>query len=416
MTSIDKQNTFRAEGVGGPIHVLEKSNVKTAFGELLVAQLSPIFQNSFEYTVSNTALNKNTTVNGGTVTQATAMAVVGTSTTTASSAELKSETHAKYRAGMGGVLRFTSLFTSPVAVTEQYVGIMDEAGSSQAFKNGYGVGHNGTTFGFHRWSNDTLTTVAQSDWDDPLNGSGPSGMVIDFTKINVYFIQFQYLGGGAISLYIEDDKTGQVTEVHKILYANFNTEPSVYNPNFHFHIWVDNKATTSDLIVKSSSYGYFVEGRTNLIELQQPQQSSGLKQKTDVTTEVAILTIRNKTSYASKSNFIEILLENVSGAIEASAANNLGKLRIIKNATLGGTPSYSDINTTNSVVDIDTAGTTVSGGTELLSFPLAGKNDKFSENIIPYRFILGDGDTLTIAGTSANSATIEASILWRELF
>ncbi len=413
---IDRQDTFRGEGVGGPIHVLEKGNAKTAFGELLVGQLHPIFQGSFEYTVSNTELNGNAEVNGGTVTQASAMAVVETSTTTASSAELKSKTHAKYRAGMGGLLKFTALFTSPIAATEQYAGLMDEAGSSEAYKNGYGIGANGTTFGFHRWSNDTLTTVTQDNWDDPLDGTGASGMMIDFTKINVFYIQFQYLGGGAIRLLIEDDSTGGIVEVHKILYANLNTEPSVFNPNFHYHIWVNNKATTSDLIIKSSSYGYFIEGKTNLIELHQPQQSSGLQTKTGVTTEVAILTIRNKTSYASKSNFIEILLENVSSSIEASSANNLGQIRIVKNATLGGTPSYSDINTTDSVVEIDTSGTTVTGGTELLSFPLAGKNDKLSENVISYRFILGDGETLTIAGLSANSATIQASVLWRELF
>lgn len=399
------------------VRSLDRAEVpqRAAFGELLVAQLSPIFQSSFEYTVGNTELNTNTTVDGGTVTQANAMAVVGTSTTTASSAELKSKTHAKYRAGMGGVLRFTALFTSPVAATEQYAGLMDEAGSSETFKNGYGIGYNGTTFGFHRWSNDTLTTIAQSAWDDPIDGTGPSGMTIDFTKLNIFYIQFQYLGGGAIKLYVEGP-TGEVIEVHKILYANLNTEPSVFNPNFHYHMWVDNKATTSNLIIKSSSYGYFTEGKTSLIELHQPQQSSGLKQKTTVTTEVAILTIRNKTSYASKSNFIEILLENISGSIEANAANNLGKIRLIKNTTLGGTPSYSDINASNSVVDIDVAGTTITGGVELLSFPLAGKNDKVNTNILPYRFIIGDGETITIAGTSVAEATIEASILWRELF
>jgi hypothetical protein len=49
---------------------------KTAFGELLVGQLSPQFQGSFEYTVNNTDLNTNTTVNGGTVTQASGMGIV----------------------------------------------------------------------------------------------------------------------------------------------------------------------------------------------------------------------------------------------------------------------------------------------------------------------------------------------------
>ena len=54
----------------------------SAFGELLVSELSPIFQQSFEYTVDNTQLNENIVQNGGNVTQTTAMAKISTSTTT----------------------------------------------------------------------------------------------------------------------------------------------------------------------------------------------------------------------------------------------------------------------------------------------------------------------------------------------
>ena len=71
-----------------------------------------------------------------------------------------------------------------------------------------------------------------------------------------------------------------------------------------------------------------------------------------------------------------MLLERITASIEASAANNLGVVRFIKDATLGGTPSWSDINTNNSVVEIDTSASSVSGGKSLFNVPLAGKNDK----------------------------------------
>ncbi len=394
-----------------------KENNKSAFGELLTAQLHPIIQGSFEYTVDNTDLNTNTEVDGGTVTQASGMAVVGTSTTTASTALFQSKQHARYRAGLGGVIRFTALFTTAVAATEQYIGVMDETGSSEAFKNGYGVGYDGTTFGFHRWQNDSLITVAQSDWDDPLDGTGVSGMTLDQTKLNVFFIQFQYLGAGAIRLFVESDTTGMPVLVHTIDYANNNTVPSVHNPNFFFTIWTNNKATTSDMVLKTSSYAYFIEGKTELIEMHQPENSTGIKEKTTVTTEVAIFTIRNRASYVSKTNFIDILILGVTASIEASSANNLGSVRFVKNATLGGTPSYSDINTSDSIVEIDTAGTTVTGGKTVAAEPLAGKNDKLIESgLIINKIILNPGDTLTLAGTSANSATIDGGTSWRELF
>jgi len=402
--------------VSGQGH-LEIALPLTAFGEIQATPLTPVFQGVFEYTVDNTELTTNVVANGGTVTQATALAVVGTSATTASTACLQTKRHARYRSGQGGLSRFTTIFTSPVAGTEQLVGLADEFGSSQPFKNGFMVGYLGTVFGFHRFQNDAVTTYPIASWDDPLDGTGVSGITIDLTKGNVWQIQFQYLGFGAQYLKVEDNATGAVIQVHVAKYANENTTPSVYNPNFHHMIWANNGGTTSDMVVKSASYAFFIEGLTKYQELHQPQQSSGEKQATTVTSEIPIFTIRNKAAYASKTNFIDLLLENVGVSIEASNANNLGKVRLLRNATLGGvSASWNDINTSDSVVDIDVASTTVSGGKELITIPLAGKNDRENQNVIPYEFILAPGETITLAGSSAGSATINAAILWKELF
>ena len=389
----------------------------TAFGDLRIAELSPIFQYSYEYTVDNTELSNNTPVNGGTITQSQAMGIVGTSTTTASTALLVSKKMAKYKSGLGGLLRFTALFESGgVAGTAQLAGLADERGSSEAFKNGYMIGYIGTVFGFHRFQNDTITTVALADWDDPLDGSGASRDTIDNTKINVWAITFQYLGAGAIRLFRESKKSGFFDLVHTIQYADLNITPSVFMPNFHGTFFVNNAGTTSDLVLKFGSQAYFVEGKASPILVHQPHQSTGILSKSSVTTEVAIFTIRVKSTYASKTNFIEVFLENFTASIEAGSANNLGDLRLVLNTTLGGTPSYSDINTSNSVVELDTAGTTLTGGKTFVPIPLAGKNDSTEKTLIPLKFLLEPGDSITVAAASANTATIKASLLWRELF
>ena len=388
----------------------------SAFGDLRTVSLSPLYQASFEYTVNNTELTTNTVVNGGTVTQASGMAVIGTSSTTASSALLESKQHARYKSGLSGTARFTALFTACVAGTEQYTGLAGETGSSAAFTNGYMIGCDGADFGFHRFQNDVKITVKQSAWDDPLNGTGKSGITLDITKLSVWFMGYQYLGAGAIFLFIQDPATGMAVLVLTIPYSNLFTIPSTFNPNFHHIIWTANKATTANVVIKTSSFAYFVEGMTSKIELHQPIQSSGIKEKTAVTTEVAIFTIRNKVTYQAKTNFIDILLEGVSASLEANAANNLGQIRLVKNATVGGTPSFSDINTANSVVEIDVAGTKVTGGVEILHFFLAGKIDKCHAEIVFHTIIINPGDTITVAGLSVNSATINAAMLWRELF
>lgn len=391
------------------------SQMNTSFGEQLVAQLYPQFQISFEYTVSNTEINTNTVTGSGTVTQADAMAIIGTGTTTGSKAQLESAHHARYRPGMGGVIRFSSLFSTPVAGTKQYFAIADELGSSATFKNGLGIGYNGTTLSIARWQNDTLNEVARSSWNDKLDGTGASGVTLDTTKLNVFYITFQYLGAGPMYFWMIHPTTGVPFIFHTIAYGNANVVPSTYMPNFSFIVLADNGATTSNIVMKCGSYAYFVEGMTNLIDTHQIQNSSNTRQKTTVTTEVAILTIRNKSTFASKTNHIDILLEKFSGSIEASSANNLGEVRLVKNATLGGVPSWSDINTTNSIVEIDTSGTTVTGGKELTASELAGKNAQVNENLVPYEFIIHPGETVTISGSSANSATIRAALLWREL-
>jgi hypothetical protein len=413
-TTTDKLELVRISNDGR----LEIGLPLAAFGEVLTAALSPILQGSFESTVLNTDLNTNVVTNTGTVTQGNAMALVGTGTTTNSTAELRSYHSAKYHAGMGGLARFTAKFTTPIANTLQYFGITDERGSSATYKNGYTIGATGALLSIQRWQNDVLIPVERADWDDKLDGTGASGITLDPTKLNVFSIRYQYLGAGAIDFNIEDSTTGALIRFHKIKYTNLNTVPSTFNPNYKFTIFSSNGSTTSNIIASSASYGFFVEGYTNYKELHQPQFATGTRQKTSVTTEVAILTIRNKTTYPAslpKTNFITILLERLSCSIDNNGTTNLAEIRLTRNATLGGTPSYADINASNSCVSIDTAGTTVTGGTTILVLDLTGKNDSKQENLTDYTIFLSPGETITISGKSAASATMNARILWKEL-
>lgn len=399
----------------------------TAFYDVRTAELSPVFQGSFEYTVDNTALTINTKVNGCTITQASAMAVVSSSTTTASTCRMDSFRLSKYRAGLGALVRFTGLFTACTAGTEQFIGMLGDGGSSESFDNGLAVGCEGATFGFHRFVNDALVTVAQADWnidtlldlDGDGAGDGRSGMILDITKLNVFAIEYEYLGAGAITLKIEDDSTGMLIPVHTIYYTNQNIVPHSFDPNYHWTMWVNNGGTTKNVTVKSASYGFFVEGHVEPMMAHQPQFSTGIIETTTVTGEVALFTIRIKAEYQSKANHIEVLPEFIVASIEAANANNLASLRLVRNVTFTGTsPSYSDINTANSVVEIDTSADTISGGIDVFPIFLSGKNDDSggAGNLTPYKILLLHGDTLTLTGVSANSATINSYLLWKELF
>lgn len=416
---IDNQTNWTQKTVRYDSNWKEVVQLTTAFWEQSISEAHPQWQQSFEYTVGNTALNTNTTTNWWTVTQSEAMAVISTSTTTWSNATLNSAHHAKYKAGFGWVMRFSYLFTTPVAWTHQYVWLMDEAWTVAEFVNGYALWFNWEDAVVTRFQNDTQFNVTQANWDDSLDGNWPSWVNMDFTKLNVFYIQFQYLWAWPIYFWTEDPDTWVPFRFHTIKYANVNITPSTFNPNFHFTMHVDNAGTTANLINKCASYWYFIEWKTELIEIHQPQFSSWTISKAWVTIEAAIFTIRNKATYptaAPKNNYIDIILERFWASLEASSTNNLGTVRLVKNATIWWTPSYTDISATNSIVDIDTAWTTVTWGVELISFQLAGKNDKANENLLNLKFIIHPWETVTLSWLSVNSATIMWSLLWKELF
>lgn len=393
----------------------EIPNFLSAFGEHITAELSPIFQYSFEATISNTELIAQTVSGTGACSNPSAMAQVATGATAGSKAWLRGQHAAKYNAGFGALLRISFMAVSPAAGCTQAAVLVDEYGSTSLFKNGLAVGMDGIVPTLYRFQNDTTYKVARSAWDDPLDGTGRSGINLDFTKLNVFYIQYKYLGAGAINFYCENPSNGLPYLFHQIPYANLYTIPSSFNPNYYAGIFVTNGATTSNVTANTASIAYFIEGKTAQKWMNHLLHSTPRVSKSGVTADVPMLTIRNKATYNSKKNFIDLRPVRYTISSEASSASNQAWLTVIKNATLTGA-SYSDIHATNSVVEVDTSATVVSGG--IISFPteLAGKNGAAIEDINDFFDILHPNESLTFVVGSTNSCTFKASLQWKELF
>lgn len=396
---------------------------QSAFGEQIIIQETPITQGTFEYTVDNTKITTNTTSGSGSVTQSNAMAVCATGLNAGSYGYLRTKQGLKYRSGFGAVDKFTTRFIVPSSDNVVLAGLADEIGSGASFKNGLMVGYNGnTTFGFHRFVNDSVVTVNQSSWDDPLDGTGRSGMTLNPLKLNVWKVQYQFLGAGSIQLYVEADATakkhlkGKLILVHQINYTNLNDNPHIFNPNMYHTLYCGNATTSQNFALYSASFMLAVQGKHNLQELQQPHQSSGLITKAGISSEVALFSVRNKSTYASKTNFIDSLIERAMVQTEANANSNLARVRLVKNGTLGGTPAWNDLNTSDSVLELDIAGTTVTGGQELTVLPLSGKNAQAFENLTDYDFVLNPNEWVSFAISSTNQVTVDGQLLFKDLF
>ncbi|KKM16864.1 hypothetical protein LCGC14_1681560 [marine sediment metagenome] len=114
---------------------------KTAFGELLNAELTPIVQIHSAYNINTRILEARD--NNGSSSVANNMFKVSTGAAANQSSSLLSRIAVKYNAGQGGLWRGTGVFTTGAANSTQYLGI----GTAS---EGYFVGYNGTAFGVMR--------------------------------------------------------------------------------------------------------------------------------------------------------------------------------------------------------------------------------------------------------------------------
>lgn len=288
-------------------------------------------------------------------------------------------------------------------------------------------GYSGITFGIWYNKGGTPSHIPQTTWNvDKMDGAGgatnPSGMLLNPTKGNVYQIKYQYLGFGAIFFYIEDQAKGGFTPVHVINYANLNTTPNVIQPSFNYVMRAENDGTTATAIsVSGATAALFVEGMIQQTGLTYGRDNN----KSTVTTETNIVSIRNCTTYNTFVNRAQMRLRQISFCSNTGGAvSGVVTFRLVLGTTLGGSPAFTTTNGTTanngvtitnglSISSYDTAGTTVTGGTIIYN-GVAAVGGSSSIDITDLNLILAPGETLTLSITSTQSATVGAGITWTE--
>ena len=376
----------------------------TAFNDLRSTNLTPMAGWTFNYNI-NADYIITTIANGGAVTQANSMAVLSTSIASNGSARISTRNVLRYSPGLGALVRFTAIFTTGVALSQQIIGIGDDT-------DGFFFGYNGADFSILRLSNGVFNWVPQVSWNgDVMNGTGTSGMTINQTLGNVYTIQYQWLGFGVINFFIENTTTGQPILVHRIQYPNTASVPSVFNPTFPITARVLNNGNTSNVVLQSPSAMAFVEGDGSsqaIVTANSAIASVSLTTPTDQN----VLTLRNTATFASKTNRTRIRLNSISCSDEGTRTV---RFKVIRNATFGSTLTYTPINTATSVVEYSSTLSSATGGVLVLAFEISinASNQLLVDSLTIY---LNPGETLTLQATSALSTQLDCSISWEELW
>jgi len=181
----------------------------------------------------------------------------------------------------------------------------------------------------------TDTFIPTTSWNiDMLDGSGSSGTTIDTTKGNVFQIQYQWLGFGAITFFVET-ATGKFQPVHRIRYANNATSVSLDQPTGHIHAHIKNvNGGTTNHEISGASFAGFVEG--NIILLNPPSSASSTA--TTPVSEYLVIALRNDPLFG----FGSVLRENTAEVYPKDVTlsfSGTGNPRLSVSIFKDGTPS-----------------------------------------------------------------------------
>lgn len=388
---------------------------RTAFGQLQTAELTPITGWTFAYNV-NDDMVVTSVAGSGQVTHDDNFAVLSTTAAAASSATLQTRIPLRYIPGMGGLALFTAIFSEGQMGSQQLVGIGNE-------DDGLFFGYQDTTFGCLRRRAGVDTWYPASEWrqQHPGNFEGKVEVgrnvpteYVDPTYGNVFMIRFQWLGFGQIGFFVENPGTGELEEMHYIAYANQNLVTSIKNPTLPLFAHVENTTNDSAITVKTPSAMAFVEGK---MDNPAPPHPFALARtltgsKTGITTQTNVLTIRNKASYAGVDNRVRAQVRRLSIGCDGTKINTV---RLVKNTTLGGTPSFADYSTNRSPVEYDTAGTTITGGTVVFAAQLSSSGQAVYD-LDDWGIVLAPGESLSVTVQSSISVDVSIALQWVDLF
>jgi hypothetical protein len=204
------------------------------------------------------------------------------------------------------------------------------------------------------------TGVAQAAWNiDPLDGTGPSGVTLDTTKVQIFLIDYGWLGTNAIRVGFIIN--GKVCYVHKFDTANVGILPFMRTPHLPLAFqMVQVGAGSGTMLMLSSTVisegGRDVAGNTRTYARETVQPVSS-------TVFTPILSIRPKLLFNSLVNRIPIRPVSLD---VGSPSNAQIIWKLIFACTLTGDTWAVDPGVFHAA-EVDIAATALSGGIDIIS-------------------------------------------------
>lgn len=324
--------------------------------------------------------------------------------------KLSSKKVTRYRSGNGGFAWFTALLNSGAGICE--AGLISDNNDKIIVRQNNGV----VSFGYAYLGAD-LNFITS----DSFNGDADVSL-IDWTVLNIFKIEYGYLGSAVPSLFIKQG--GKTVLLHSFLKDTTVANTYVRFPQFRIMIYAENGAEIKSSSWSAGTYSNILESRGEDPSAR-PFYNGGERTGIEGSVEAPIVAFRSKTTYNGFNHSVQakLLQSTFSTNSEGMYAYNF---YFNPTTVTGGT--YVDINTLSSVIEVNEGATAWTGGQKQfrLIVSVSSQGTGVATENIDFEKLgvfLNAGDEVVItkeelvAGGSGSPADLNVyDFNWQELF
>lgn len=136
----------------------------------------------------------------------------------------------------------------------------------------------------------TQDWTTQANWNiDPMDGTGPSGLTLDTSNMNIYEIQLGWLGVAPITFFVGHPSEPRMVPVHRITWANENAYPHVADPRFPIGYSIASLGSTTNIQLNCASVMGYIQGQFTVLG---PRWSKAVDAVAANATESPVLSIK----------------------------------------------------------------------------------------------------------------------------
>ena len=160
----------------------------------------------------------------------------------------------------------------------------------------------------------------QEDFNlDKLDGTGTSGITVDPSKLNVYQINFRWLGVGEIRYAMENPRNGDMFFFHHEHYSNRNETPHLDNPSMKVGYIAANLNNAVGVVTcRGASFLGAIEGIVERTRLPFSVTATRTDTMNSPGSLYHLVSLKNKLIYQNKINTRDLIISRLTASVNTS--------------------------------------------------------------------------------------------------